>query len=291
LVLSIQNIDSISTFQVPFFNPDTIQQAVFSFDKVAGDIQSDTSLAVLSIIEQPASGHFLQQNEVLLNIITRPQNFFNFITVFFIGLLLILALIWYFFPERLLRLLSREGSRHKLKYSDNQFAKPGVFLYSLLLLTFISTSSAFVFAYVKSCFPQKFAAYPINEMLIGIPITIATYFMIRFLIINLTGFLFRTRELASKQIKSNFRIDLVQSFILIPLLIILLNTSYYLLWYVGLFLIASVIIYKWGVTIIIGLKSSKISLYHNILYLCALEIIPVIILMKLIANYQILFSN
>ena len=291
MVLSIQNIDSISTFQVPFFNPDTIQQAVFSFDKVAGDIQSDTSLAVLSIIEQPASGHFLQQNEVLLNIITRPQNFFNFITVFFIGLLLILALIWYFFPERLLRLLSREGSRHKLKYSDNQFAKPGVFLYSLLLLTFISTSSAFVFAYVKSCFPQKFAAYPINEMLIGIPITIATYFMIRFLIINLTGFLFRTRELASKQIKSNFRIDLVQSFILIPLLIILLNTSYYLLWYVGLFLIASVIIYKWGVTIIIGLKSSKISLYHNILYLCALEIIPVIILMKLIANYQILFSN
>jgi len=68
-------------------------------------------------------------------------------------------------------------------------------------------------------------------------------------------------------------------------LIIILNYSTPYIYYSGIVLLAYVVVFKWGVTIAIGLKSSKISLYHNILYLCALEITPVIILVKLLESY------
>ena len=289
MISPIQNIDSISTFQVPFLNPDTTKQVYFSFEQVTETIQSDTASVVLSVMDKPATGHFLQQKEVFFNFITRPQDFSDWITVFFLGLLLLLTLIWYFFPERVFRLLSREGSKHKLKYSDNQFAKPGVFLYSLYLLTFISTISAFVFLLINNWFPKLITSYSISFLMLGIPVVIAIYYLLRFFLIYFFGFLFQTTDLASKQIRENFRIDLIQSFLLIPILIVISNTSYTYILYAGLFLIAMVVGYKWMLTIIIGLKSSKISLYHNILYLCALEITPVIVLLKLFENYRIVY--
>jgi hypothetical protein len=146
-----------------------------------------------------------------------------------------------------------------------------------------------VFLLLKNRFPELIADYSISFLLITIPAAIALYFLIRFLFIYLSGFLFRTADLASKQMRENFRIDLIQSFLLIPILIVVANTSFTYILYAGMFLIAAVVAYKWMLTIIIGLKSSKISLYHNILYLCALEIIPVIVLLKLIENYRIVF--
>ena len=289
MISSIQNIDSAGTFQVPLLIPDTTKQVGFTFEQATGTVQTDTVSVALSVFDKPASGHFVQQKEVLFNFITHPQDYSGWVTAFFLGLLMLLTLIWYFFPERVLRLLSREGSKHKLKYSDNQFAKPGVFLYSLYLITFISTISAFVFLLLKNRFPELIADYSISFLMIAFPVATAIYFLLRFLFIYLSGFLFKTADLASKQIRENFRIDLIQSFLLIPILIVITNTSYTYILYAGLFLIAVVVGYKWMLTIIIGLKSSKISLYHNILYLCALEIIPVIVLLKLMENYQIVF--
>jgi len=289
LISLIQNIDSTGVFQVPLLVSDTVKQVDFTFEQAVATTHSDTASVVLSVFDKPASGRFLQQKEVLFNFIAHPQDYSGWVIAFFLGLLLLLTLIWYFFPERVLRLLSREGSKHKLKYSDNQFAKPGLFLYSLYLLTFISTISAFVFFLLKNRFPELIADYSISFLIIAIPVAMALYFLLRFLFIYFSGFLFKTADLASKQMRENFRIDLIQSFLLIPILIIVANTSFAYIMYAGLFLIVAVVVYKWMLTIIIGLKSSKISLYHNILYLCALEIIPIIVLLKLIENCRIVF--
>ena len=268
---------------------DAAGQNHFIFGKVIDALSHDSLSVASSIVDKPASGHFLQQKELMINIITRHQNYTDWITVFFWGILLLVTLIWYFFPERVLRILSREGSRHKLKYSDNQFAKPGMLLYTLYILTFISTISAFTLIIITRWFPDLLEKYSFDKLVWAIPALIGLYYLLRFLIIYITGVIFQTQDIASKQIRDNFRTDLIQSFLLIPVLIIFLSTSFNYIIYLGIFILILITAYKWALSLIIGLKTSKISLYHNILYLCALEIIPVIVLFKLIENYRIVF--
>ncbi len=281
MTLQALNIDTLVSFNTSFNFRDVMNQ-----NFIAGNIQdtlnSDTATAALSVTDIPAHQHFLQQKELIVNIVTRHQNYTDWISVYFWGILLLVTLIWYFFPERVLRILSREGSRHKLKYSDNQFAKPGLMLYALYILTFISSISVFILLIFTAWFPNIIDKLSFNKLLWGIPLLIGLYFLLRMVVIYLTGFIFKTSDIASKQIRENFRANMIQSFLLIPVLIILLSTSYNYIIYAGILIMALVITYKWALLLIIGLKSSKISLYHNILYLCALEIIPVIVIIKLL---------
>lgn len=268
---------------------DSISQGVFAFDRTGFGWHNDTTSSALSIVDKPATGHFLQQSEVTFNIVNHFKDYSGWITLYILGLSFILALIWYFFPERVLRILSREGSKHKLKYTDNQFAKPGIFLYALYFITFISTMGIFFYQLLKLFSPELFINYPFQKIVFGILIIIILYYFLRALIIFLLSSVFQTRDLMLLQMNANFRIDLIQSLLLLPILILMLNFSIVYIYYIGIVLLAYVVVFKWGVTIVIGLKSSKISLYHNILYLCALEIVPVITLVKLLENYGLVF--
>jgi len=288
-MLLIQNIDLMQQQMLQTSVADSIREGIFAFSKTSFGLHNDTLSSAISVVNKPAIGHFIQQSEVTFNIVNHFKDYSGWITLYILGLSFILALIWYFFPERVLRILSREGSKHKLKYTDNQFAKPGIFLYALYIITFISTMGIFFYLLIKFYSPELFINYPFQKIVFGILILIILYFFIRLLIIFLFSFLFQTHDLMLRQRNANFRIDLTQSLILLPILIIMLNYSTPFIYYSGIVLLAYVVAFKWGVTIVIGIKSSKISLYHNILYLCALEITPVIVLVKLLENYGLVF--
>ncbi len=283
------NIDSISNYVVLPTGSDTVVQSVFLSGQTRIDTSIDTVKAVASICQQPASGHFLQQGSIPIDIVNRVDNLSGWLTIGVLLLTFVLTLVWYFFPERVLRLLSREGSKHKTKYEDNQFAKPGIILYFLLGITFIVSTSLFIYLLAERFFSDVVSGYTFEQIIVAIPVLILLYFLLRFLIIFSTGLLFNTQDLAAKQVRAAFRADLIQSFFLLPLLFVLLNIPFTVFYFAGIVLLMIIIVYKWGLTLYIGAKSLKISLYHNILYLCALEIVPVIILLKLMENYGLVF--
>lgn len=290
-MLLIQNINSMQQLMFQKSVADSIREGIFTFGKTGFGLHNDTLSSALSIVDKPAIGHFLQQSEVTFNIVNHFKDYSEWITLYILGLSFIHALIWYFFPERVLRILSREGSKHKLKYTDNQFAKPGIFLYTLNLVTFISTIVIYLYLLLKVFYPELFIQYSFQKIVFGLLILITLYFLIRSLIIFLFSLLFQTQDLLVRQMNSNFRIDLIQSFLLLPILIIMLNYSNLYIYYSGLLLLTFVVVFKWVYTIVIGFKSSKISVYHNILYLCALEITPVIVVINLLENYGLVFCN
>ncbi len=268
---------------------DTVAQSVFISGQTRVDTSIETVKAAVSILQQPAEGYFLQQGSIPIDIVNKTGNLSGWLTIGILLLTFALALVWYFFPERILRLLSREGSKHKTKYEDNQFAKPGIVLYFLLGITFIASTSLFIYLLVEWFFSDVVSGYTFEQVIIAIPVLILLYFLLRFLIIFSTGFLFSTQDLAAKQLRAAFRADLIQSFFLLPLLLVMLNIPFPVFYFAGIALLLIIIIYKWSVTLYFGAKSLKISLYHNILYLCALEIVPVIILLKLLENYGLVF--
>ncbi|RLD88053.1 MAG: hypothetical protein DRJ09_09145 [Bacteroidetes bacterium] len=285
------NIDSIGNHIVLPLHSDTVQQAVLLLEQPLKDTSADTVHTAVALLQHPITGRFLQQVNTPIDIILKNSDFSGWLTVGVLLLTFILSLIWYFFPERVLRLLSREGSKHKTKYSDNQFAKPGFVLYTLLGTTFIATTSLVVFLLAENFFSNLISDYSPGQFILIISTLIALYYLLRFMVIYAIGFLFDRQGLAAKQVKVSFRADIIQSFLLMPLLLILLNNPSPLFYYSGLVLLLLIVVYKWGISLYIGLKSSKISLYHNILYLCALEIVPVIVLLKLLESYGLVMYN
>jgi len=115
----IQNIDSMQQQMFQKSAADSIGERIFTFGKTGVGLPNDTLTSALSIVDKPASGHFLQQSEVAFNIVNHFKDYSGWVTLYILGLSFILALIWYFFPERVLRILSKEGSKHRLKYTDN----------------------------------------------------------------------------------------------------------------------------------------------------------------------------
>jgi hypothetical protein len=285
------NIDSTGNYTVLPFHSDTVQQAVFSFEHTLNDSLSDTTHLAASVFQHPTAGRFLQQVGTPIDIVANKSGYSGWLTLGLLLLAFVLALIWYFFPERMLRLLSREGSKHKAKYDDNQFAKPGFVLYSLLGITFVFTTTLFVYLVVGNYFPFLVADYSFEQLIFLISALMLFYYLLRFIVIRSIGFLFNMQDLAARQVKASFRADLIQSFLLVPILLVLLNIALPVFYYMGLMLLLLIVVYKWAISLYIGLKSSKISLYHNILYLCALEIVPVIALLKLLENYGLVIYN
>ena len=285
------NIDSIGNYVVLPLYSDTVRQAVMPGLFPLKDTATDSVLTVSSMLQHPVAGRFLQQDITPIDIFVKNSDFSGWLTV---GLLLItfmLSLVWYFFPERVLRLLSREGSKHKAKYADNQFAKPGFVLYMLLGTTFIATTSLALYLLAKNFLSRQLSGYTFDQVIIIITTLVMLYYAFRFVVIYAVGFLFNRQDLAANQVKASFRADIIQSFLLIPWLLILLNNPSSFFYYSALVLLLLTVVYKWGISLYIGLKSSKISLYHNILYLCALEIVPVIALLKLLESYGLVIYN
>ncbi len=291
MAIPLINIDSIGNYVVLPHYSDTVQQGVLPGGFPRSNSVADSSNAVSSLLHHPVTGRFLQQGSAPMDILEKNSDFSGWLTVGILLIVFMLSLVWYFFPERVLRLLSREGSKHKAKYADNQFAKPGFVLYTLLGVTFIATTSLVLYLLAKNFLPQELSGYTFEQVILIITTLVVLYYALRFIVIYAIGFLFNRQELATKQVKASFRADIIQSFLIIPWLLILLNNPSSFFYYTALALLLLTVVYKWGISLYIGLKLSKISLYHNILYLCALEIVPVIALLKLLESYGLVIVN
>jgi len=291
LAVQLLNIDSIGNHIVLPLHSDTVQQTVFALWQPLKESSLDTAQAVTAVFQHPTTGRFLQQANIPINIIVKNTDYSGWLSVVLLLLTFTLALIWYFFPERVLRLLSREGSKHKTKYEDNQFAKPGLILYFLLGTAFILTTSLLVYLLAGNYLPAFVSECSFEQFTLFVLGLIVLYYLLRFIVIFTVGYIFNMQDLAARQVKASFRADIIQSFLLIPILLVLLNIPSPLFYYLGLLLLLFTVVYKWGISLFLGVKSSKISLYHNILYLCALEIVPVIVLLKLLESYGLFIYN
>ena len=291
MATQLKNIDSTGKAMAPPQGQNSIGQPAFFFGQPVSKSVVDTTNNVAKVYNQPATKQFLQQTTIPVNITNRNNNYSGWLTSGLLLLTFVLTLIWYFFPERILRLLAREGSKHKAKYDDNQFARPGFILYVILGFTFIFTTSLFIYLATLKYFPSIISEYSFEQLTLFIPVLLIFYYLLRYIVMYTTGFLFNTQQQAAKQINAAFRVNLIQSLLLLPMLLVLLNFQVTVFYYLGFVILLTAMVYKWGFLLFIGVKKSKISLYHNILYLCALEIVPVIILLKLLENYGLVLYN
>jgi hypothetical protein len=207
----------------------------------------------------------------------------------FVGLVLLLlmfliAAIWYFSPDSLtinFKSLTANSFRRNWEKTGN---KSGLVINSLLYLNFLVVSSLLVFMVINNfLFDLLNISVEWNSFYM-IVLGIVLFVLLRYIFIKLSGFVFQTFEMAYQQNKLYNSMEKGLGLISLPLLLasLYINLDLFLYLSIGLFILF--VISRWGFTIVIGIRTSKFSWFHIILYLCTLEIIPLMFLLKILEN-------
>ncbi len=155
----------------------------------------------------------------------------------------------------------------------------------------ITLALGFIFVMAFSLF-----LFLINKFIIGlslgngfflfikIVLALTGFILIKFLLIQLIKAIFLTREATSRYVLNSLIFDLTLGVVLLPFLIFITYTGSDMLIYLSLIIISITFIYKLLRGFVIGLNYSGFSLFYLFLYLCTVEVLPVVVVVKLLVS-------
>lgn len=177
-------------------------------------------------------------------------------------------IIFGFYNDRILAQINKEDSIGT--------SWPYIFLYS-------------IFTFSLGLFITVYQAYVLGRgqvsvvIFLKISIIIALLFLSKIVIVRLVGFLFDIEKLVREYVMFLYLFYFNSSLILMPLLLFVtfLSTSYFNFILIFFLLITLILfIYRFFRTILGLVGSFRFSIFYLILYLCTLEIAPILILVK-----------
>ncbi len=236
-------------------------------------IQSVSVLNYQSLITQEASEYLP---------LLYQGNAYNWMIYTLLGLLVGISVIIHFFPERIAALFSLSPRMNKAKIATSTFNAPGRIITLFFSINYFLTLGFFILIFIERTL-LDFSIKTSDSLLMGIILAFVAGFTIyRIIAIRLVGLLFNTQFMARQQLRLFVNTDNALGVILIPLLMVLVyNSSQFLLVVVAVLILVFYLI-KWFQTISIGISDTNFSVFHLILYLCTLEIIPLVILFRAI---------
>jgi len=96
---------------------------------------------------------------------------------------------------------------------------------------------------------------------------------------------FKNTETAKEYIQNILIYNLVLGILLLPLLLLIVYTYHELFLYIAGGLVLIMIFLRFMRGVAIGLSDPKFSLFHLFLYLCTLEILPLVVAAKFLSKY------
>lgn len=155
-----------------------------------------------------------------------------------------------------------------------------------LLLAFLIAITVFIFQ-----FNSKFPFIVFNDsrgwLFNGFIIltVLGIYEISRFLIMHMLGFIFKTKWIVREFVTNNIFFNTISTLLVLPLLFISIYARTPMILYLSAGLLVILFIFRMFRAIIISSEQSSFSGYHFFLYLCALEIIPVLMVIKFLTGY------
>jgi len=155
-----------------------------------------------------------------------------------------------------------------------------------LLFTFLLVITVFVFQLNGKLTFISFPEYTGTTMNVLIVFVLFGIFeVLRFILIRITGFIFRTGWVAREFITNNIFFHTLSTLLVLPLLIISIYARTDLILFFAAGIIGFLFIFRLMRGLLIAFEVKSYSGYQIFLYLCALEILPVFILIKVLTGY------
>jgi len=213
-------------------------------------------------------------------LITEGQDYF--VGIILLGLILFISFVWYFSPDLLANNFKSFNNFSQKRNWESSGNKSGLLVNSLLYLNFLIVVSLLILMMVNNLLPDYLNINLAWNSLYLIILFIVVLVVIRYLVVKLSGFIFKTFEMGLQQNRLYSSMEKALGLILLPLLLFSLYTPSKVFLYIGIIIFILFAISRWVFTIVIGMRVSKFNWFHIILYLCTLEIIPLMLLIKVL---------
>ena len=119
---------------------------------------------------------------------------------------------------------------------------------------------------------------------LAIGICLVFYWAVKVFIIRLLGKVFRTSQTTREYMINILVFNLISGLMLLPLLVLIIYLQSIYLLYIGLIITALVILLRFLRGFLIGTTLTKFSYLYLFVYLCSLEILPLIVLLRVFLN-------
>lgn len=208
----------------------------------------------------------------------------DWITYLLLGSLFIIALIWNYMPDRLLSIFNFPSDSTSKRLKDSGYNSPGFLISFILFINYLVTFSLFIYLFIRNVLPSLPKVNSDFLLLIYIPVLLFSIYLFRLIFIRINGFLFKTNTISKQQQLINVNLDSLMGILLIPVIFLVMYSNTNTFIFIGIFIVLIVYIFKWLQTFILGKTVTGFSVLHLFMYLCALEIIPLLILIKLLKS-------
>jgi len=208
----------------------------------------------------------------------------SYIGLFLLSMMLVISAILYFSPDTIKSNI-RALVNNPLKRSwESGINTSGIIINALLYINFIFVFSVSIFFIFKSLLPDYFILSFNNKSIYVILIFVLAYIIFRQIFVWLTGWLFDNLEMSKAHNKLLNSLEKSVGLIILPILLLSIFSDLSWLLALSSLILLVFIVARWVFAMALGLRITKFSWFHIILYLCTLEIIPFLMIIKHLKN-------
>ena len=245
----------------------------------------DTTLTVQSITRpqqewqpSPFHSHMLQPGSFSL----KPHESYpqDWITIAFLSCIIIIAWVRVFyykrlkqiykapFSQRFLNILIREGSLFKER------------IVIAMTLVYLMTFGFIIYKSFRFFSPASLSGYKEYEVFAICTVALFLFWMAKILLIRILGIVFKTAGSTYIYLQNILVFCFITGLISLPLVILMVFLNSSALFYLTLGLISLLYIFRVMRGFFIGISLKKFSWLFLFVYLCTLEILPLVVILK-----------
>ncbi len=289
---SIAQSDTISHYESAHgtFIDTTYQPVQFDtlynfFDKIA----SPDSLSRYALPRKNLNRPSVFSNHLLKPTDTQPIEHTTYssdwITIHLLICIGLIAWVRLYYPKRLNQVFrSFTGS-----FYFNQLTREGnIFRERIsipLLIIYLVSTSLLIYLLINGVTGLSGLALKGLKMYSAIMLLVLVTWFLKNAVLTFFGVLFRNEVILSEYLLINFIFNMVVGLVMLPVLIMAVYIPSQQVLYSGIIIWALAFIYRLLRELFMGSSFTKFSLFHRILYLCTFEILPLLVLTKLVMSY------
>lgn len=177
-----------------------------------------------------------------------------------------------FFGNRYMHMLTKDGNIYRERISIP------------LVIVYLISFSLLIYLFINQYIYQPIFDLKGLKLFSVIILAVIIAWFLKNLLINFVGNLFKNYLILTDYIHTNFVFNMVIGVLLMPIVIIAVFLPSVEMVYAGVIIWLAVYFYRIIRQVFTGLSYTKFSLFYRILYLCTFEIIPLVVLTKLVMS-------
>jgi hypothetical protein len=208
---------------------------------------------------------------------------YSWLTGILILSFIIYTITQFLYPKRLKQIFNASFGR---RYINQLIRDGGLFEERItigLLFIFFTTTSTFIFQAIRFILNIELP-YPVLTFF-GIFVGLFLFWLLKVSLIKFLGFVFMNQSAAFEYNLTSLVYLQVIGLLLLPLSLPAIFQNPYLFTKIGLAFVLVGLLINLLRGFLVGLYNTKFSLFYLILYLCTLEILPLVIVIKIFTNH------